>query len=67
MENTINFRQWATATIEQRGQWLEDDTPLDRFSNQVLSWMINFQDAGAIITNEQALSVYDRLIIFNTV
>ena len=53
----INLRQWMQANLIQRQEWLQ----LDDSSRIALNWAYAFKDAGAHISSEQILTVYESM------
>ncbi|MBZ5497767.1 MAG: hypothetical protein LAP85_15295 [Acidobacteriia bacterium] len=57
----INLRQWMQANLIQRQEWLQVGVELDDSSRIALNWAYAFKDAGAHISSEQILTVYESM------
>ena len=57
----INLEQWVKANVIQRQEWLQTGVELDDTSRMVLNWAHAFKDAGAHISDEQMLKVYESM------
>ncbi|MGA2259878.1 MAG: hypothetical protein ABSH28_00415 [Acidobacteriota bacterium] len=57
----INLGQWVKANVIQRQEWLQTGVELDDTSRMVLNWAYAFKDAGAYISDEQTLKVYESI------
>ncbi|MGA2260814.1 MAG: hypothetical protein ABSH28_05190 [Acidobacteriota bacterium] len=58
----VGFRLWCLATIEERMEWLQNGVEIEEAGRRILDWAFAFKDAGAIISTEQMLEVYDKQI-----
>ena len=56
---TVNLEQWTRASIEERSRMLQDGILLDSESGIVLRWDLTFKDAGAIVSDDTMLRVWD--------
>jgi hypothetical protein len=57
----INLGQWVKANVIQRQGWLQTGVELDDTSRIALNWTYAFKDAGAHISDEQMLKVYESM------
>jgi hypothetical protein len=62
MDKILTLPQWINASIDQRHQWLVDNFELDERSSQIHSWWRTFVAAGAIISEENVLKVYELTV-----